>query len=152
MTMTLTTASEIADYFIYVANETGSYLSNLKLQKLLYYAQAWHLALYDVPLFEEDFEAWIHGPVIPSLYEQYQTFEWRPLLKEVQKPQFSEELQSFLEEVTDEYFILDALELEMMTHREAPWIEARGNIHKDEPSYTIISQQSMKDYYKTCVA
>ena len=52
--MALTTASEMADYFIYVANETGSYLSNLKLQKLLYYAQAWHLTLYEVPLFEED--------------------------------------------------------------------------------------------------
>jgi uncharacterized phage-associated protein len=150
--MALTTASEIADYFIYVANETGSYLSNLKLQKLLYYAQAWHLALYDVPLFEEDFEAWIHGPVIPSLYEQYQTFGWQPLLKEVQKPQFSEELQNFLKEVTNEYFILDTLELEMMTHREAPWIEARGNMPIDEPSLTIISQQSMKNYYKACVA
>jgi uncharacterized phage-associated protein len=150
--MALTTASEIADYFIYVANETGSYLSNLKLQKLLYYAQAWHLALYDVPLFEEDFEAWIHGPVIPSLYEQYQTFGWQPLLKEVQNPQFSEELQNFLKEVTNEYFILDTLELEMMTHREAPWIEARGNMPIDEPSLTIISQQSMKNYYKACVA
>jgi uncharacterized phage-associated protein len=152
MTMALTTASEIADYFIYVANETGSYLSNLKLQKLLYYAQAWHLALYDVPLFEEDFEAWIHGPVIPFLYEQYQTYGWQPLLKEVQKPQFSEELQNFLEEVTDEYFILDALELEMMTHREAPWIETRSGVPMDEPSCSIISQQSMKDYYKACVA
>jgi len=152
MTMALTTASEIADYFIYVANETGSYLSNLKLQKLLYYAQAWHLALYELPLFEDDFEAWIHGPVIPALYEQYQTFGWQPLLKEVQKPQFSEELQHFLEEVTEEYFILDALELEMMTHREAPWIETRGGVPLDEPSSSIISQQSMKDYYKACVA
>ena len=150
--MALTTASEIADYFISVANETGSYLSNLKLQKLLYYAQAWHLAFYEMPLFEEDFEAWIHGPVIPSLYEQYQTFGWRPILKEVQKPPFSEELHSFLEEVTEEYFILDALELEMMTHREAPWIKARGGINLDEPSYAIISKQSMKDYYKARVA
>jgi len=91
-------------------------------------------------------------PVIPSLYEQYQIFGWRPILKEVQNPQFSEELQIFLAEVIEEYFILDALELEMMTHREAPWIEARGGIHIDEPSYAIISQQSMKDYYKARVA
>jgi len=62
--MALTTVSKIANYFIYVANETGSYLSNLKLQKLLYYAQAWHLALYGISLFDEEFEAWIHGPVI----------------------------------------------------------------------------------------
>ena len=86
------------------------------------------------------------------MYEQYQTFGWQPLLKKVQKPQFSEELQNFLEEVTNEYFILDALELEMMTHREAPWIKARRGVPIDEPSYTIISQQSMKNYYKARVA
>jgi uncharacterized phage-associated protein len=150
--MALTTASEIADYFIYVANETGSYLSNLKLQKLLYYAQAWHLALYGLPLFREDFEAWIHGPVIPSLYKKYHQFGWRPILQEVQKPQLSDELQAFLDEVTEEYFLLDTLELEMMTHREAPWIEARGDLPQDEPSYAIISQQTMKEYYKARVA
>jgi len=49
--MALITVSKIADYFISVANETGSYLSNLKLQKRLYYAQAWHLALYGISLF-----------------------------------------------------------------------------------------------------
>ena len=150
--MALTTAPEIADYFIYVANETGSYLSNLKLQKMLYYAQAWHLALYGIPLFDDDFEAWIHGPVIPSLYAQYQQFGWQPILKEVQPPQFPEELADFLEEVTEEYFMLDAYELEMMTHREAPWIQARGGLPIDEPSYAVISQQSMKDYYKARVA
>jgi uncharacterized phage-associated protein len=46
---------DIADYFIRLANETGSFISNLKLQKLVYCAQAWHMALYDDPLFEEDF-------------------------------------------------------------------------------------------------
>ena len=54
---------------------------NLKLQKLVYYAQAWHLALRDVPLFEEDFEAWVHGPVIPALYQEYKKFGWRPILE-----------------------------------------------------------------------
>ncbi|MEN8221186.1 MAG: type II toxin-antitoxin system antitoxin SocA domain-containing protein [Pseudomonadota bacterium] len=149
--MALTTESKIADYFIYVANETGSYLSNLKLQKLLYYAQAWHLALYGISLFDEEFEAWIHGPVIPSLYAKYQKFGWKPILEEVNKPEFSEELQEFLDEVTEEYFMLDTFELEMMTHREAPWIEARKGLPIDEPSRAIISLQSMKDYFKARV-
>jgi len=48
---------QVANYFIWLANETGSFISNLKLQQLVYYAQAWSLALYDTPLFEEDFEA-----------------------------------------------------------------------------------------------
>jgi uncharacterized phage-associated protein len=71
---------EVANYFIWLANETGSFLSNLKLQKLVYYAQAWHLALEESPLFEEDFEAWIHGPVLPTLYQKYESFSWKPII------------------------------------------------------------------------
>lgn len=146
--MALTTASEIADYFIYVANDTGSFISNLKLQKLVYYAQAWHLALYGTPLFDEDFEAWVHGPVIPALFDQYKEFGWKPILKEVKKPDFPPELEKFLEEITEEYFICEGLELEMMTTREAPWIQVRKGLRRDEPSHAIISKESMRDYYK----
>lgn len=146
--MTPTTASAIADYFIYIANETGSYISNLKLQKLVYYAQAWHLAVYNAPLFDEDFEAWVHGPVIPALYYEYKQFGWKPILKEVERPSFSQELQELLDEVTDEYFACDAFELEQMTHQEDPWIEARKSLPKDEASNVIISKQLMGDYYR----
>jgi uncharacterized phage-associated protein len=146
--MAITTASEIADYFIYVANDTGSFISNLKLQKLVYYAQAWHLALYDTPLFDEDFEAWVHGPVIPSLFEEYKKFRWTPILKHVEKPKFSPELEEFLEEITEVYFIREGLELEMMTTREAPWLEARKDLPRSEHSDAIISKQLMKEYYK----
>lgn len=69
--MTQITCFDIAKHFIRFANEEGSFISNLKLQKLVYYAQAWHLAIHGTPLFEEDFEAWVHGPVIPSLYQKY---------------------------------------------------------------------------------
>ncbi len=75
---------EIADYFIWLANNTGSFISNLKLQKLVYYAQAWYLAIHDQPLFNEEFEAWIHGPVIPVLYQKYKTFSWKPILQNVE--------------------------------------------------------------------
>lgn len=146
--MTPITASAIADYFIYIANETGSYISNLKLQKLVYYAQAWHLAVYNAPLFEEDFEAWVHGPVIPALYYEYKQFGWKPILKEVERPSFSQELQELLDEVTDEYFACDAFELEQMTHQEDPWIEARKSLPKDEASNAIIPKQLMGDYYR----
>ncbi|MFM6174756.1 MAG: Panacea domain-containing protein [Sphaerospermopsis kisseleviana] len=73
----LLTCFEVAKYFIRLAHETGSFISNLKLQKLVYYAQAWHLALFEQPLFNEDFEAWIHGPVVPELYHYYKKFGWR---------------------------------------------------------------------------
>jgi uncharacterized phage-associated protein len=68
-------ATDIADYFVWLANDTGSFVSNLQLQKLVYYAQAWHLALYDRPLFEDDFQAWVHGPVIPELFDKYKHWQ-----------------------------------------------------------------------------
>jgi len=139
---------DIADYFIWLANYTGSFISNLKLQKLVYYAQAWYLAIHDKPLFDEDFEAWIHGPVIPELYNEYCEFKWKPILKEVDEPKFSEEIKQFLDEVTDVYFRIDAYELEQMARSEAPWIEARGDLPTDASCNEIISKESMREYFK----
>ncbi|MBW4615554.1 MAG: DUF4065 domain-containing protein [Desmonostoc vinosum HA7617-LM4] len=137
---------EIADYFIWLANETGSFISNLKLQKLVYYAQAWYVALYDIPLFAEDFEAWIHGPVIPDLYQKYKHFGWQPILEDA-KPKLPQNIQEFLGEVAQEYFACDAYELEKMTHAEAPWNLARGNIPADAPCNAVIKKEWIKEYY-----
>ncbi|MEO0351559.1 MAG: type II toxin-antitoxin system antitoxin SocA domain-containing protein [Cyanobacteria bacterium P01_A01_bin.15] len=137
---------DIANYFIWLANETGSFISNLKLQKLVYYAQAWHIALYDTPLFEEDFQAWVHGPVIPSLYQKYKSFGWQPILEET-LPEIPESVSQFLREVAEEYFPCDAYELERMTHAEDPWCWARGELPSDSPSNEIIKKEWMKEYY-----
>jgi uncharacterized phage-associated protein len=142
------TCYDVADYFIRLANETGSFISNLKLQKLVYYAQAWHLAIYDIPLFESDFEAWVHGPVIPALYQEYRPFGWKPILKDVEKPRFPQDVQNFLAEVSEVYFGCDAYELERMTHQEDPWVKARGGLPMDVPSNEVISKESMREYYK----
>lgn len=144
--VTLLTCFDIADFFIYLANETGSFVSNLKLQKLVYYAQAWYLAINKKSLFDEDFEAWIHGPVIPELYQQYKQFGWRPIDKEVE-PKLPEDVREFLKEVADEYFACDAYELEQMTHLESPWIQARGNLPVDAQSNEVIHKEWMKEYY-----
>ena len=147
------TCFDIADYFIWLANESGSFISNLKLQKLVYYAQAWHLALYDQPLFDEDFEAWIHGPVIPVLYQQYKSFGRKPIDKDVREKdiEFPSNINEFLEQLSNEYFHCDARELELMSHLEDPWLLARNGLDKDISCSTIISKDSMKKYYKACV-
>ena len=63
------TCYDIAKYFLAQADEEiGDLISNLKLQKLVYYAQGFYLALHDEALFPEDIEAWTHGPVVPVLY------------------------------------------------------------------------------------
>jgi uncharacterized phage-associated protein len=137
---------DIAGYFIQRANQTGSGISNLKLQKLVYYAQAWHLAIHETPLFEEDFQAWIHGPVVPALYQKYRGFSWQPI-REDDSPALLKEISSFLDEVAEEYFACDTYELEQMTHVEAPWNWARGDIPQDMPSDAIIKKEWMKEYY-----
>lgn len=138
---------DIAEYFIKLANSTGSFISNLKLQKLVYYAQAWHLALRDEPLFSEDFEAWVHGPVIPELYKKYQKFGWHPIEQEAE-PDLPDGVTEFLDEVSQEYFACDTYELEQMTHIEAPWNKARGDLAPDAPSNSIIRQEWIKEYFQ----
>jgi uncharacterized phage-associated protein len=138
--------SNVADYFIDLANETGSFVSNLKLQKLVYYAQAWHLAIYDDPLFAEDFQAWVHGPVIPTLYQEYKVYGWQPINKSVSLD-LSSNIIEFLADVAAEYFACDAYELEQMTHFEDPWNRARQGLPPDVPSNAVIQKEWMKEYY-----
>jgi uncharacterized phage-associated protein len=148
--MTKQKSINVAKYFIYQANEVGSFISNLKLQKLVFYSQAWHLALFGEPLFEEDFEAWIHGPVEPNLYREYKRFGSKPIELDVSRDilkEFSEEKIEFLNEVRDNYLGYDAFELEMMTHREDPWIDARKGLSIDQESNNIISKEAMKKFY-----
>lgn len=65
-------ALDVANYFLFRAEkEDQELLSNLKLQKLVYYAQGIHLAMYGKPLFGDRIEAWAYGPVVPDLYHLY---------------------------------------------------------------------------------
>jgi uncharacterized phage-associated protein len=143
-------ATDIADYFLWLANDTGSFMSNLKLQKLVYYAQAWHLAIYDRPLFDEDFQAWVHGPVLPALFQKYQHFAWKPIDQEVH-PNLPASIVKHLAEVADEYFSCDAYELERMSCTEDPWQRARQGLVRDQISENIIHQEWIKEYYKSRV-
>ncbi|MGK8328482.1 Panacea domain-containing protein, partial [Pseudomonas aeruginosa] len=66
---------DVAKFFLAQSNEeAGDLVSNLKLQKLVYYAQGFHLAVYDEPLFTDSIEAWTHGPVVPNVYHHYKQF------------------------------------------------------------------------------
>jgi uncharacterized phage-associated protein len=148
--------SLIADYFIGLANETGSLITNLKLQKLVYYAQAWSLALNDgQSLFDDDFEAWVHGPVIFDLYNDYRALKWNPIDKDVKlseiEAKLDPETKTLLEEVAKVYFELDAYKLERLTHVEAPWIEARGSTPENEPCRNKIKKDIMRRYYASLV-
>ena len=97
--MAPTDIDTVAKCFLVSAHEVGDYLTNLKLQKLVYYAQAWYLALTDEPLFDGEFEAWVHGPVNYHLYKKYQHHEWRPIDDNPNKPKLAHEIKEFLDSI-----------------------------------------------------
>lgn len=140
-------ASEIANYFIWLSHETGALLTNLKLQKLLYYSQGWYLAFYQKPLFKDNIEAWIHGPVVPCIYKKYKIFQWNPIAEKAEKPLLNPKTNSFLVSLSKAYFHRDGYELELMTHQEKPWINARKGLKPDVNSNNIISRKDMQNYF-----
>ena len=138
------TCFDVAKYFLSLNNEAeGDLISNLKLQKLVYYAQGFHLALHDKPLFEEDIYAWTHGPVVPELYHEYKEYGSGhvPCPEEFD---FSilEDAREFLDEIYDTFGQFSAWKLRNMTHEEPPWREASDRRE-------VITHESLKEYFKT---
>lgn len=142
------TAFDVAEYFIYLSIKDRRGISNKKLQKLVYYAQAWTLALTGNLLFSDKIEAWIHGPAIPLLYRKYKKFGFKPVKSENPNfnPKNSPNLQ-ILNEVWRIYGKYDANYLEILTHQEDPWINARNELEFSESSSNEISTEEMKDFY-----
>ena len=137
----------VADHFLAKQDdESGESITNLKLQKLCYYAQGFHLALYDEPLFSDDIEAWQHGPVVRNLWNKYKSKGRNPLPVPENHATYTadDETADFLDEVYAVYGQYSAWKLRDMTYGEPPWIET--------PKGTgVISRESMKDYFATLV-
>jgi uncharacterized phage-associated protein len=143
-------AVDVAYWFINnVDRSEGDTISHLKVQKLVYYAQAWHLAIFSKPIFTEELRAWTHGPVSTAVYHEFKDHgasDIPPNPERVAK--FSGESKRILNEVWAVYGHLSGLRLRDLTHSEAPWIEARGNKGPGEESKTAISKQVMLEFYK----
>ncbi len=146
----MTTAAKIADYLICKSVKDKKSITNKRLQKLLYYVQAWHLAINKKPLFDDKIEAWIHGPAIRSVYEEYKSYVANPIDK-VLNVNIATELGigtvKFVDRIVEAYSKYDTATLEFMTHAESPWQEARNGLEINESSNNEISQASMLSYY-----
>lgn len=137
------TCFAVADYFRAQANdEAGDLISNMKLQKLMYYAQGFHLALNDAPLFAEPIEAWTYGPVVPPLYHELKRFGAgalpRPVIEDWSI--YDADVRELLDEVYDVYGQFSAWKLAMMTHEESPWKDASA-------SRGIITHEALKEFF-----
>lgn len=140
----------IADYFIFKNNKEKIGLTNKKLQKLLYYAQAWNLVFNNKKIFDESIEAWVHGPAIPIVYSKYKGFGFNNIVEKIDDAEFtrlSATEKKLLDGIWKIYGRYDADYLEMLSHNEEPWITARNQVQPYETSTNIITSESMKSYY-----
>ena len=138
---------DIARYFIVRAYEDNkdSEMTNMKLQKLLYYAQSLFLALYGDPLFEAEIQAWRYGPVCPPAYRFYSEYErdQLPIPSDDGFSAISSEVKDLLEEVWNYFGIHHAYVLSDMTHLEFPWKNARGNLPREASSNKALEVSDM---------
>jgi uncharacterized phage-associated protein len=149
---TETKVLQVADYFIYKNNkESRSGFTNKKLQKLLYYSQAWTLVINGKKLFNDKIKAWIHGPSIPVVYLEFKSFGSSDIKKEVSEsnfPDISQEEKKVLDSVWDVYGKYDANYLEILSHSEDPWQKARTGLMPYESSSAEITTDEMRNYYE----
>jgi uncharacterized phage-associated protein len=142
------TPLDIARYFIFRAYEDGreALMTNMKVQKLLYYTQSLHLALFEEPLFDDEIQAWRYGPVCPPAYRFYREFEEKqlPVPKKIELPRFSESTQNLLDEVWEYFGEFHAYFLSDLTHLEFPWKKARKGLPADAASQEPILVSDMK--------
>ena len=122
----------------------GELMSNMKLQKMLYYEQGFHLAVFGTPLFEEDIEAWMYGPVVPAVYEVYKDYGYNGIDPgKVEEVSLSDREQALFDEVYKVYGAYSAIGLMNMTHRESPWANTPTGVG------SVISRDKMVEFFRT---
>lgn len=134
-----------------IARPTGM-VTPLALQKLLYYAQGWHLAAHDEPLFDEDIQAWKYGPVVPVIYRRFRRLgEGRiPPAAVMTNPAgiLAAPVLGLLDWVGERYGALPAIELMRQTHDEPPWKETWGDRPADDEGRDVIPVDRLRAFFK----
>lgn len=139
-------AIDVAEF---VLCKTGS-LSAMKLQKLMYYAQAWHLAWKDEPLFVETIEAWINGPVVRDLYARHSgEFNVAPGYFGGDFNALDSDSKDVVEKVLGFYGDKSSQWLSDLTHSELPWLDARHGLPPNVRGHNPITLASMTKYYRS---
>jgi len=149
------TINDACDYIIHRVLASGETLSNLKLQKLLYYVQSWNLVFEDKPLFDGKFQAWVHGPVSRQIYSRfagtktlYSDIAVNDVMNEFNPLTLDQEEKDHIDRVLSVYAKFTGAQLEEMTHQEEPWVKARDGYAPFERCEVELDEEVMKQYYK----
>lgn len=159
-------ALTLSPYIIAKSNLAGDGITNKKLQKLLYYVKAWGLVYFEDGVLNDEFEAWAHGPVCPIVYHAYKQYGFglietdmaektaMTFVTNFRKRQIASglsEKMDLVDAVFDKYGQITSLQLELLTHQEDPWIEARKGLSPVENGNRVISEESMRTFYGKAV-
>lgn len=132
----------------YILEKQGT-LTAWQLQKLCYYAQAWHYTWTDERLISDDFQAWRNGPVCPKLYALHKGKGFVSVEDiDGNSDDLTADQKDSIDIVLEHYGHLSGDELVNLTHKETPWIKARGDLPPNANSDNIISLESMGEYYR----
>lgn len=146
--------AEVIDVAEYILDKIGP-MTAMKMQKLIYYCQAWHLAWTEHPLFEDKIEAWRNGPIVPSLYEIHKGhFKLHPGFffekpgARVPQPLIDSE-RDVVDRVLNYYGHRDPHWLSQLTHMEEPWKKAKSKVNgsQHDKSSNEITPHAMFEYY-----
>lgn len=138
----------LANRLLEFSRYRGELLTPLKLQKLMFYSDAWRMVLHGDEFIEEKFEAWVHGPVAVSQFHRFRDYKWRPIDADIPTGEgCTSDENAFLSDILNVFGSESAIALERMTHSETPWLEARGNLPPDFPCNAVISKETTKTFY-----
>ncbi|MFZ4098711.1 MAG: Panacea domain-containing protein [Chlamydiia bacterium] len=138
---------DVAAYILGKFQGMGKPVTAMKLQKLVYYSQAWSLVWDETPLFSERIFAWANGPVVPALYEKHRGEFHLTCISGGNSERLSTNQQDTVDQVLETYGDRTAQWLSDLSHLELPWKQARGNLSDGERGEQEISLASMEEYY-----
>ncbi len=125
----------------------------LALQKTLYFVQGLYFSKYETPLFSDDCQAWVHGPVYVEIYDMFRSFRYDPIddfrfeLLKGKSTDLDEKEKEVIDLVVNTFGMYSGKVLERITHKEKPWIDAREGYLENEPSQKEISKEAIKEYF-----
>ena len=140
--------SNVFDVAKYILSKTGE-ITAMKLQKLVYYCQAWSLVWDEKPIFNETIEAWAGGPVVKKLYDEHKGGFVISDLKKGNINQLTKIQKETVDSVLEFYGKKSGQWLSDLTHSEDPWIEARNGLSPGVRSNNEINIASMHEYYSS---
>ncbi len=148
----MTSANDVARYILdkLAPDPYGSRVTAWKLQKLVYYSQAWSLVWDEVPLFEDEIQAWANGPVIPNLYRQHKgRFRLCAGDIEGEPDRLNKDQRETIGGVLNFYGDKTSQWLSDLTHMESPWKNARKGVPDGAISQAVITHEALAAYYES---